>query len=513
MKPYFLGIDLGTTQVKAVLFDLEGNIICKAQKGTYPILAKYPNWAEQDAHIWWENTADVIRRITAGIKDPSEIACVSVSSQGMAMLPLDENGNPLCNAHIWMDRRAVKESAYIEEKLGREYIKEHFGAYCDPYYQVTNILWYKNNCPDLYARTRHIVKANTWLNFRLTGKFAIDETQAVMSLCYDIITRDWSDEMAAAVDIPLRELLPEIRSAKDILGEVTKAAEAETGLVRGTPVLVSSVDSALALLEMNITGQGDAAEITGTSSNNFFASETLPPADSPILWFKPLIETAEVPNLLFAPTNTTGEALRWTRNLLGYSKERMPDGTPVYDAINQMAGQASCGCSGLLFYPYLLGERAPLWSNTMRGMYIGASLRTTQGDMLRAVYEGTSFALREICEEAQKAGASIKRFRIGGGCTKSELWMRIRASVLGMPVEIVSDNGGAPKGNAILGGYALGYYKDFAGTVREMFRCDKVIEPVPEWEKHYKELYPLFSDMRNHLTEDLDKLAEIAGHR
>jgi xylulokinase len=511
MESYLMGVDLGTTNVKAMIFDLEGNPLSKGEAGHYPILSARMNWAEQDARVWWQDTADAIRQAVGRLPgDPRGIAAVSVSSQGMAMLPLDEFGEPLCNAHIWMDRRGVEEARFIEQAFGRERVKERFGAYADPYYQIANILWFKNHQPELFQRTRHIVKANTYLNYKLTGRFALDEGQACMTLCYDIVTRQWSDELADAIKVPLKELLPPVRAASEVLGEVTGEAARETGLPAGTPVMVSGVDSALALLEVGITRQGDAAEITGTSSNNFFASKRLPPKESPLLWFVPLVKTEAVPEMIFAPTNATGEALSWFRRVTGLTGTTGPDGRPVYEYLEGLASSAAAGSGGLIFYPYLMGERAPLWDSNMRGMYIGANVATTQADMLRAVYEGTSFALKEICEEVKKTGVTIRRFRVAGGCAGSDVWLKIKASALNMPIEATTNSGGAPKGNAILAGYGVGIYKDFPATVERMVSFNKYVEPDPEWARRYEDLFPLFLRMRGHLKEDLDKLAEVS---
>lgn len=514
MRQFLMGIDLGTTNVKAIVFDLEGNPVSRGEAGSYQIISNHANWAEQDANLWWSDTASAIRQAIAGFPyDAGEIAAVSVSSQGMAMLPLDVDGRPLCLAHIWMDRRGVAEAAEIDEKFGHERVKEHFGAYADPYYQITNILWFKKHQPELYGKTWRIVKANTYLNYRLTGKLALDDGQATMTLCYDILSREWSDELGDAIGIPLRRLMPPVRRAHEILGEVTPDAARETGLRAGTPVLVGGVDSALALLEVGITREGDAAEITGTSSNNFFASKLPPPMDSPLLGFQPLVRTEEVPEMLFGPTNTTGEAVRWFRRVVGLEKGSMPDGRSVYDHLETLAVSAPAGCRGMLFYPYLMGERAPLWSNSMRGMFIGADVRTTQADMIRAIYEGTSFALREICEAAGAAGATVKRFRVAGGCAQSDVWLKIKASMLGLPIEATVGSGGAPKGNALLAGYGIGLYRDFSKTVEGMLKFEKVVEPDLEWMKVYDDLYPVFIKMRNHLAGDLEELADIERKR
>ena len=355
MREFLMGVDLGTTNVKAGIFDLKGRLISKGEAGSYKIISKQLNWAEQDARVWWNDTVTAIRKALENFPyTSSEIAAVSVSSQGMAMLPLDSEGNPLCLAHIWMDRRGTKEAEEIEKKFGREQVREHFGAYADPYYQITNIMWFKKHQTELYKKTTQIVKANTFLNYKLTGELGIDEGQAAMTLCYDLISKEWSEVLGELINIPLKELLPPVKKASEVLGTVTLEAAKETGLKVGTPVLVSGVDSALALLEVGITKQGDAAEITGTSSNNFFASKYFPPKCSPLLGFQPLVRTEEVPELLFAPTNATGEAVSWFRRIMNLEKNQMEDGKSVYEYLEKQAVSAQAGCNGMIFYTYLL---------------------------------------------------------------------------------------------------------------------------------------------------------------
>lgn len=511
MKNFLMGVDLGTTNVKAVIYDLDGNFISKGEAGNYRIISKHMNWAEQDANIWWEDTAAAIRQALLEFgHDKEEIAAISVSSQGMGVLPIDTEGKPLHTAQIWMDRRGIKEAQDIERLFGKERIMECFGVRSDPYYQVTNILWIKRNQSELWKNTWKIVLANTYLNYKLTGELAQDEGQAVMTMCYDIHKRCWSRELGEMLDIDFDTIQPRVKKCHEILGCVTKEAAEYTGLAKGTPVLVGGVDSAMALLEMGILGMGDAAEITGTSSNSFFASEKLAPPDSRISFFEPVVATDAVPHLLFAPTNTTGENVRWFRTLMGLTEKQGPDGTHIFNYLDKLAASSPAGSRGLYYYPYLMGERAPLWNNDVRGMYIGATCSTNQGDMLRAIYEGTSFAQKEICEEAERvSGHKIKHFRVSGGCAKSDTWMRIKASVLNLPIEAIYSGGGAPKGNAIVAGYAAGIYKDLNATMKQMLYFDKVYEPDPKWAAIYQEMYPLFRSMRDHLLEDLHASAEV----
>lgn len=508
MKKLLLGVDLGTTQVKAVLCDEEGKVLLKKETGHYSIVSEHSNWAEQDADIWWDDTSFVIRSvIEESGREPGDIIGVSVSSQGMAMLPVNEKGHPLMRALIWMDRRPVQEAHEIGERLGRRWIKEHLGAEIDPFYQLCKIYWLKKHLPEIYRKTAHIIKANTYLNYCLTGKMAIDETQAIMSLCYDCTEQCWSERVAAELDLPLESLLPPVKQSTDILGLVTEEASLKTGLVPGTPVLVGGVDSALALLEVGLSHVGDAVEITGTSSNAFYVSNTRPPVDSPLSWIMPIVSTPEAPELIFAPTNTTGESLRWVRSILGLTESIAEDGTDMYAYIDRQVTAAKPG--QVLFYPYLSGERAPLWDNNVSGMFIGMNLGTSKWDLIRSVYEGTSFVQKELLIEAEKTGISVDRFRITGGCARSLAWLKIKASILNRTLEVVEDGGGAAKGDAILVGHALGLYPDLYQTVSEMVQIRCRVEPEKDLTAHYEELYKIFIETRAHVYQDLHTLSEI----
>lgn len=511
MKGYLLGVDLGTTNVKAAIYDLEGRLVSMGEAGSYEIVSAHPNWAEQDARIWWKDTVQAIRAAIQRFGQPAgHILGVSVSSQGMAMLPLDEAGEPLALAHIWMDRRGTEEAKYIEEVFGAERIMECFGVESDPYYQITNILWFKRNRPELWAKTRHIVKANTYLNFKLTGELAIDEPQAIMAMCYDIRRKRWCTELGELLEIDFNQVLPRVAQCDEILGAVTAEAAMATGLKKGTPVVVGGVDTALALLEMGIVNMGDAGEITGTSSNNVFAAPAMPPKGSRISFFPPVKPSRQVPTLLYGPTNATGENVRWFRKLCHLEADTMPDGTPTYKYLEEMARRVAPGGNGLYFYPYLMGERAPLWNNDLRGMFIGFGPNTERGELLRAIYEGTCFAQREICEEACKVGGiEIRNMYVSGGCARSDIWMQIKASILNRPIHVSVSGGGAPKGDAILAGCGIGIYGELFETVERMRHIDRTFEPQAEWVKVYEDMYPLFTRMRDHLMDDLSESGRI----
>lgn len=515
MKNFLLGVDLGTTNVKASIYDFEGKLVSTGETGSYNIISERPNWAEQDARIWWSDAVLAIRRALDGLRGlPDEIAGISVSSQGMAMLPLDANGEPLCFAHIWMDRRGTEEARYIEEIFGVDRVQECFGVRADPYYQITNILWLKRNRPDLWKQTRYIVKANTYINYKLTGQIALDEPQAIMTMCYDLKKRRWCTELGDLLGIDFERILPRVGACEEIVGYITPEAAQSTGLCVGTPVAMGGVDTGLALLEMGINSIGDAGEITGTSSNNVFAAQSLPPCDCGISFFPPVKVTEDVPILLYGPTNATGENVRWLRRICGMEGEKLNDGTSTYQYLENIASEAAAGSGGLYYYPYLMGERAPLWNNDVRGMFIGATTNTCRGDLLRSIYEGTCFAQREIFETAHRVGGiQTKRIYVSGGCARSDIWMKIKASVLDLPVYVTASSGGSPKGDAILAGVATGIYPDLFATAEKMRSIVCVYEPVSEWRQLYDEMYSIYIRMRNHLMNDFADSARIFRKR
>ncbi len=511
MEKYLMGVDLGTTNVKAAIYDLSGTLVARGEAGSYRIVSQRPNWAEQDARLWWQDTVLAIRQALRAFDKPAAyIAGISVSSQGMAMLPLDADGEPLALAHIWMDRRGTEEARFIEEHFGSEKTLERFGVRCDPYYQITNVMWFQRHQPELWAKTRRIVKANTYLNYRLTGEFALDIPQAMMTMAWDMNRRAWCTELGSLIGIDLERIMPRVMPCEAVLGQVTRRAAAETLLAEGTPVMVSSMDTGLALLEMGVGHRGDGAEITGTSSNNVFAAAAMPPHDSGISFFPPVLATPEAPVLLYGPTNATGENIRWFRRI-GGMEDSCVNGEGTFDYIERVVDAAAPGSGGLYYYPYLMGERAPLWNNDLRGMFIGIHTNTGRGEMLRAIYEGTCFAQKEIMETACRDGnIDVERMFVSGGCAHSNMWMRIKASILKMPVHVMTSGGGAPKGNAILAGYGIGLYPDLLNTAASMRHIDRTFEPDPEWVAVYNDMYPLFLRMRNHLMGDLTDTAQVA---
>ena len=312
---YLLGIDIGTTNLKAVLYNDAGNEICTEQK-EYETIQLSSDIAEQDADIWWSGLTNCLQAITSSLPDAAgKIACISVSCQTPSMLPVNISGEPLRPSIIWMDRRARKEYQNILSELGEKRYRELTGMGPDVSFWPPKLMWYKNNEPELFRDTHSILQPNGFINYRLTGILSMDRINARFTHCYDTISGNWSEELSGVLGINLKEILPPLFDCTEIIGHVTPAAAMETGLKEGTPVAAGCTDEYATMISFGLSEPGDAGEITGTSTLVFIAHN------------KPIFDAGstqcasgfygEIACILDAPISTTGASLKWFANTLG----------------------------------------------------------------------------------------------------------------------------------------------------------------------------------------------------
>lgn len=503
-----IGIDLGTTNVKGIILADDGTVIASASREN-KLLFPGPEMVEQDAALWWSNTVEILQEITrkAGPEVVKKIRGISVSSQTVTMLPVDKEGSPLRNAMIWMDSRSAAELHYIIDSIGFNRLVSIIGAQPDVAFLPNKILWFKKNEPELFSKTYRVLQASSYINYKLTGQMTMDIDQAVRCQCLDLQNLKWSEEIQKVIGCDLDALLPAPSLTTEIIGTVTPQTAALTGLVSGIPVAAGASDAMASMYATGLSRLGEAGESSGTTSLVFVGSDRRSATDIPVVTKPCSIDG--MPYVFDAPINTSGAALKWYLDTFGQPEKdyAAAHGMNVYDHINQLALNAAPGSGGVLFFPYLLGERAPLWNSHARGMFIGMSLDTTKDEMLRSVFEGTAFALRHVMDTIKSAGGKADCLRITGGGAKSRTWSRIKASMLHMPVHILDEKSGdVPFGDALIVGHSIGVFSDLTASIDKLIRVKEVIQPDEEWAAVYDRLYPYYLDMYKHLDEDFIKL-------
>jgi xylulokinase len=503
-------VDLGTSSAKAGLFDLGGREVATAWV-EYDASFPAPAWCEERGEDWWAAAATAIRAaIEASSAAASRIAAVSVSGQAPSCLPLDSRGEPLRPAIIWSDRRAAAaQTAFIAEQVGLEAAERVSGNRVDGFFAGSKWLWFQHNEPELFARTWKLVQANGYVTFRLTGEVTTDDSQA--GLCapfYDLAGRRWSGDMLHALGIP-EALLPAIVPPTQVIGRVTAEAAAATGLTAGTPVVAGGGDYACSALGAGVTRPGQLVQMLGTAGNLMGPVARGLAADSR------LVNTVHLTgDGLVAGTIYAGGVLQWFRNTLGQPEVAAASeaGTSAYALLDEAAASVPPGAEGLLFLPYLMGERTPLWDPDARGMVVGLTPYHTRAHLYRAALEGVAFAMRTILDVIEDGGQSVTDIISVDGGGRSDVWRQIFADVLRARIHRRAGRSATLLGNVALAGVGVGAFPDLT-VVKEWQEIVSVADPDPARSAHYLAMHTLhrrFYEQTKDLYPELVRLGRTA---
>lgn len=501
MARLILAHDLGTTGNKASLFDESGHLLASAYVA-YDTDYPQPGWAEQDPSDWWRAVCDSTRRLLAESGHATQdIGVVSFSAQMMACLPVDAHGAPLRKAIIWADQRAEAEAAMLAERVGSERVYAISGHRCSPSYIAAKILWVRTHQTELFAATRCVLQVKDYVAYRLTGAYATDYSDASGSNAFDLRTRRWSEEILGALELS-PDLLPPAMPSATIIGAVTAQAAAATGLKAGTPVVIGGGDGACATAGAGVVRPGDAYIYIGSSAWMAFVSrEPLYDPQQRSFTFAHLD-----PDFLF-PTGamqSAGGAFDWLERLLrGDGEERL------YRELDELAMRVEPGAKGLLFLPYLIGERSPHWNPRARAAFVGLSMAHGRAEMARAVLEGVALNLRIILDVFRDQGAPISSLRLIGGGARSAVWRQILADVLQLPVvrpKLLVE--ATALGAAIAGGVGIGLYSGYE-VAGQLVEVEPGEEPRPALAARYAELLALFRETYQRLEPIYDRLAML----
>jgi xylulokinase len=508
MKNYVLAHDLGTTGNKATLYDREGRLVGSAFYA-YNTQYAHTGWAEQNPQDWWEAVCGSTRRLigqTPGLR-ADEIACITFSGQMMGCVPLDKHARPLRNAIIWADQRAVEQENWLAERISREEVYRITGHRLSASYSLTKMLWLRDHQPDTYKSTYKFVHAKDAMVARLTGKFVTEPSDGSSMNLYDLEAGTWSEKIIGAAGLD-PDQLPDLCRSIDVVGELLPEAAEEVGLVAGTPVVIGGGDGACAAVGAGVVREGSAYNYIGSSS--WIALTTSRPIYDPDQ--KTFTFGHVVPGM-FMPTGTmqaAGASYQWTRDQLCPLEVQAAQslGLSAYEIINLGAEQSPVGANGLIYLPYLLGERSPRWNPRARGAFIGLTIRHTRADMVRAVLEGITMNLRAILECFTRQGAHIDAMRVIGGGARGRFWNRIMADLYGVPVHRMSILEEATSmGAALAGGVGVGLYPGFE-MIEQMNHIAETIPPNPAAVAQYEKLYPIFEACYRQLLPIYDQIAD-----
>lgn len=490
-----LGIDASTTGVKALLIDDNGEIVASS---TTPLHLSTPRplWSEQDPHDWWQAAITSIRNVVKEA-DAENIAAIGLTGQMHGLVLLDDAGEVLRPAILWNDQRCAEECDEIRARLGKDRLVQLSGNDALTGFTAPKIVWVRNHEPDVYDRARHVLLPKDYLRYKLTHEYAMDKADGSGTLLFDLEKRDWSNEILDALEIP-GAWLPPTFEGPEITGRITREAAEATGLREGTPVVAGGGDQSAQAVGVGAIRPGVLAVTMGTSGVVFAATET------------PLIEPQgrlhafchAVPNRwhLMGVMLSAAGSLQWYRDAL------CPNVS--FDELVTEAARVPAGSDGLLFLPYLCGERTPHPDPLARGAWIGLTNRHTRGHLTRAVLEGVAFGLKDIFALMLEVGMrDVHQVRVSGGGAKSMLWRQILADVLDSEPVTVNTTEGAAYGAALLAGVAAGVWSDVDTACAQTIRVSERISPdlanvsrYAEMYRQYQSLYPTLRPVSHALS-------------
>jgi xylulokinase len=496
---HLLGIDVGTGGTRAVLLDSRGRVISAATAEHAPMSSPRIGWAEQSPEDWWRAACQAIKECLAKSSTPAgDVAAIGLTGQMHGLVLLDEHDQVLRPAIIWCDQRTEEECREITAQVGAQRLIEWTANPALTGFTLPKIWWVRRHEPQIWARVRSLMLPKDYIRFRLTGARAIDVADASGTLMFDVVHRRWSEAMLEISRLD-EALLPRVFESQEISGEVNEEGARLSGLRPGVPVVAGAGDQAAGAVGMGIVKPGAVSATIGTSGVVFAATS------APVLEPKGRIHTFchAIPHRwhVMGVTQGAGLSLRWFRDQFGSGKD---DGRDAYERLAEEAARTPPGAEGLLWTPYLMGERTPHLDPNARGALVGITAQHTRAHVIRAILEGVAFSLRDSLTLFQEIGVPIESIRLGGGGARSPLWQQIQADVYGMAVELIEADEGAAYGAGLLAGVGIGNWASVEAACESSVRVAKRIEPNPKSVARmnlqyleYRKLYPALQDVRH----------------
>lgn len=507
-----LTVDVGTSSTKTAVWDSQGTVLAQAS-AAYALHRPDPLWAEIDANIWWQAVCDTIRQVlTQARVDPQDVAGIGVDAVSWTLIPVDEAVNPLTPAMIWLDRRAEEETIWLNGLPEAQHFIDLVANPIDAAYITPKLVWLRRNRPQIFDAAYKFLEATGFIVACFTGQFICDHTQGYGYHFFDIRKERWDEEAAARVGVPLVKM-PRLCSSTEIVGTVTAKAAGETGLRAGIPVIAGCLDAVAGALGSGVTRPGQTNEQGGQAGGLGISLDRV--VVEPRLIFSHHVVPGQY---LLAAGTVGGGSLGWFRDQLGQLETAV---SPLiqrnpFELFSQQVNQSPPGANGLIFLPYMAGERTPLWSSVARGVFFGLSYSTSRADMLRAIMEGCAFAVYDNLQIAAEHGVTVDEYLGSGGATKSAVWCQIKADVYGRPFVVAQRADGGEGGHGLglfaLTAHAIGLVDDIGDCVNSLLPQRRTYEPSPTNHALYQELFHVYRSVSRKLLDnfaDLDRIRKM----
>ena len=480
-----LGIDVGTGGTRAVLVNRAGQVVASCASEHAGIRSEHIGWAEQEPEDWWRAAKQAIAGVLAESKlTGSAIEAVGLTGQMHGCVMLDAAGEVLRPALIWCDQRTQPECNWLTEKIGFERLIELTCNPALPNFTLTKLLWVRTHQPEVFAKIAHVMCPKDYVRYKMTGEFAMDMQEASGTLLLDVTHRRWSAEVAELAGIPMG-WLPRLFEGPEICARISDAGASATGLAVGTPVAAGAGDQGAGAVGMGILAPGSVSATIGTSGVVFAATDT--PTKDRLGRLHTFCHAAPGVWHVMGVTNGAGLSLRWLRDTFAQGVG--------YDELTAEAAQVSAGSDGMMWAPYLFGERTPHLDASARAAFVGITASHTRGHFVRAVQEGVAFSLKDTFTLFEDLAIPVRSIRLGGGGARGPLWRQIQADVYGQPVELLEAEEGGAFGAALLAGTGVGAWPSVEAACAATVRVAEVIEPrhvdvMAKAYQEYRRIYP-----------------------
>jgi xylulokinase len=494
-----IGLDVGTGGARALAVDEGGNVVAEASY-EYPLSSPYPGWSEQDPTDWWRASKEVLAEIARRVQDSGdEMSGIGLTGQMHGSVFLDSSDEVIRPALLWNDQRTEKQCEKITEAVGAERLISISGNPALTGFQAPKIVWLRDEEPDNFGRVSSVLLPKDYVRLMLTGEKATDASDAAGTLLLDEEKRDWSQEILDDLEIPA-SWLPRVHEGPESTGTLRESVAEELGLPAGIPVAAGGGDNAAAAVGVGVIEEGILSSSVGTSGVLFAHTNGFSPDPSGRL--HAFCHAVPGAYHLMGVTLSAGGSLQWWREALGAAD---------YDELVGAASEVQPGSEGLVFLPYLSGERTPHLDPAARGAFVGLTTRHGTAHMTRAVMEGVVFSLRDSLEIMRELGVPVEQVRATGGGARSELWRRLQADVYGVPIHRTNADEGPAYGAALLGGVAAGVFSDISEASSVVTLRGEVTEPNRERVKVYGEHYEVYRSLYGANRDAMRRLTELVS--